>query len=662
MGTYDPQGMYQPGGIALDAKGRLWVAENSTTPKRVSVWNVKNGKNVDEFFGASSYFAYGYIDPDNANEIYAHNVLWEIDWDNYTTEPKTTIWRATEPNMAPAPNFGAHTSGGGFRILTADSGQQFGWGGAGSSRRKLIYVRDGDVFRPFAGIVNPWKDSARFPALAEFRETMKAQWDEERLARHKRPREMFWQDTTGDGKVQPDELTPLEKGGGIGWMKDDLTLLFSSGHVLKPSEISEDGVPSYDIKDLQSTPWVDASLFRGMTPIPMDEEGSVYTIKHRKGPSLIKWTPEAEMEWYYSDLIRWHGALGLPTAGAGRLWGMTRPMGIAGDYVAFQTYFGVNQLFRLDGMYIGNLLTAGGAGEMPYRGQNEGQGGAFIKLNIDGEERYFVIHGSHDVRVWEVMGLNSLQDLSGGTYDHTEEKVAKAKEAYDEYLNELEGVQPIDIVQGRDALNDAEAVGKDDPESNRGFEAKMACDDDNLYVHYDVDSPHELVNGQADPQIIFRGGNLIDIQLATNPNAKPDREKPAPGDIRLLVTRKDGKPFAVLFRPRVKGFEGERIVLKSPTGKEPFDAIDVVDVEMDYEEKPGGFKATITVPLDVVGFDPESGQEIGYDLGYIFGNEKGTRAFKRLYVNNNGFSANVVDDIPNESRLEPNQWGTGNVK
>ena len=45
------------------------------------------------------------------------------------------------------------------------------------------------------------------------------------------------------------------------------------------------------------------------------------------------------------------------------------------------------------------------------------------------------------------------------------------------------------------------------------------------------------------------------------------------------------------------------------------------------------------------------------DLGYIFGNENGTRTMTRTYWMNNSFSANVTNDIPNESRLEPAEWG-----
>ena len=51
------------------------------------------------------------------------------------------------------------------------------------------------------------------------------------------------------------------------------------------------------------------------------------------------------------------------------------------------------------------------------------------------------------------------------------------------------------------------------------------------------------------------------------------------------------------------------------------------------------------------------------NLGYIYGNAQGVgKAVRRAYLNNNSFSANVIDDIPNESRLEPKEWGEATVE
>ena len=83
---------------------------------------------------------------------------------------------------------------------------------------------------------------------------------------------------------------------------------------------------------------------------------------------------------------------------------------------------------------------------------------------------------------------------------------------------------------------------------------------------------------------------------------------------------------------------------------------------MEYRKTDTGFTAVVTVPLQLLGLSLTSGQSLTMDLGYIFGNAEGTRAAKRLYLHNHSFSANVVDDIPNESRLEPAEWGTATVE
>ena len=61
--------------------------------------------------------------------------------------------------------------------------------------------------------------------------------------------------------------------------------------------------------------------------------------------------------------------------------------------------------------------------------------------------------------------------------------------------------------------------------------------------------------------------------------------------------------------------------------------------------------------------DLKPGQKFKMDLGYIFGNAQGVgKAVRRAYIFNNSFSANVIDDIPNESRLEPKEWGEATVE
>ena len=183
----------------------------------------------------------------------------------------------------------------------------------------------------------------------------------------------------------------------------------------------------------------------------------------------------------------------------------------------------------------------------------------------DGMNRYFLLAGAHEGRVTEILGLDTVKRLPGGSYVHTEENVKLASLALEGYRKALQGNRRLEIVRGRNGLDDAKAVGKT-LDAGRAFKARAAYDDKNLYVRYDVTSPAPLLNAQPDPKIIFKGGNLLDIQIAADPSADAQRKTPAPGDLRILVSRQADKPVAVIFRPKVKDFNGQPQVLASPTG------------------------------------------------------------------------------------------------
>jgi len=63
VGRYEADGILEPGGIAVDREGKLWVAETQDSPKRISVWDAATGQFRMEFFGASPYATIVSIDP-----------------------------------------------------------------------------------------------------------------------------------------------------------------------------------------------------------------------------------------------------------------------------------------------------------------------------------------------------------------------------------------------------------------------------------------------------------------------------------------------------------------------------------------------------------------------------------------------------------------------
>jgi hypothetical protein len=74
----------------------------------------------------------------------------------------------------------------------------------------------------------------------------------------------------------------------------------------------------------------------------------------------------------------------------------------------------------------------------------------------------------------------------------------------------------------------------------------------------------------SDAAALYFSGVVYDPTLMMNrhdPQTDPTRTTPAPGDLRLLLTRQQRKPVAVFFRPKVKGLTGQPLVLTSPTGQ-----------------------------------------------------------------------------------------------
>ncbi len=637
IGRYDTQGIYMPGGITIDKTGQLWVAETTDSPKRFSVWNAKNGEFKKEFFGGSDYFAYGYIDPARTDEILVHNALWKVDWKNYQVTPETTVWRKTSPEMIPALGVGSYSAS--PKIITADNGRQYMYGN-NYAHFSGVFYRDGDLFKPIMSKIFVGYDYIG-PAGIPFMDNDRAKYP---------TGQYFWQDQNGDCCVQPGEVTSLKgtpfENFDVSWVFSDLTVL-ACGRLLKPVSM-ENGIPKYDLAKSEKYP-----VPVGYTAVP-SEDGGIFTYTPAKGPSLVRYDKDGKMLWSYNDITNWQSALNMGVTGPGKLWGMTQCMGKGGDFLAFQSYFGPNHLFRTDGIYVGALLKDGrlllnrGADE----GQPEGQGGYFGKLKVaPGQpERYFAIGGGQDARVWEVVGLDTIKDLPGATYVHTPELAQKAEQAQREYRLAMSAASQIVI--GNDIAT-TKSVEKE-LEVGRAFKVKVARDNKNIILDYEVNSDTQLVNAVPDPKLLFKGGNCLDVQLENNLGEA----------VRVLITQYQGKPFATVYFPKVKDFKGEPTVFNSPTGKESFDEISFLDnIALTTEKTEKGFHARVAIPLDALRLELKPGQKVKMDLGYIFGNSLGVgKAVRRAYLYNNSFSANVVDDIPNESRLEPKEWGEAVVK
>jgi hypothetical protein len=75
-----------------------------------------------------------------------------------------------------------------------------------------------------------------------------------------------------------------------------------------------------------------------------------------------------------------------------------------------------------------------------------------------------------------------------------------------------------------------------------------------------------------------------------------------------------------------------------------------------------GFEAMVTIPLAALGLTLQPARTVRMAGGCIFGNAQGTCTAVRAYAKNTSFTANVVNDIPHESRLQPQHWGQAAVE
>ena len=449
----------------------------------------------------------------------------------------------------------------------------------------------------------------------------------------------------------------------------DMMIWAEGGNLLKPVKWLENGQPIYDPEKIEKD--FLAGTPHGSGYLWLDPDGGVYTLASGQRPSLARWSADGGLEWGYPSIPQWHASLSLPVVKAGRLHGMTGGLGVAGNFTGSMSYFGVCHLFERDGIYAAALMRDGRmAGMGPDVGQPEGQGGQLVSVvtRPGFAPRTLLLAGGQDGRVTEVLGLDTVKPLSSREFTLTAADVKTAVDALADYNSKSGKAGRLIIAAGRKALE------KRQPHQQVvGWGAVLhgarRCDARSPLhqLRRDGASSTDQCRGRSETRV--QRGQLSRHPVGRRSERDSKRKTPAPGDVRLLVTRRaaaDGKilrPVAVVYRPKVKGFNGQPIVLNSPTGKESFDEIAVIEpIDLEYHKTPTGFQAVVAIPSDLLGLTLPRAASLKMDLGYLYGNATGSQVAARCYWTNNSFGANVTNDLPNESRLEPAEWGQATVE
>jgi len=668
--------MQVPRGIAVTDDGRLWVAEDEFSPRRVSVWNVKTGKLVRDYIGPANYQGWGLVfDPQDPTRILACGTEFKLDLDHKTTTPVRKMFLRRSRNDCFTPD-GNEMAGGGCKILRRD-GQEFL---VFSSRFGVrILRRKGEEYRPVAAIQG-------FEAYGgSIDGTDKAVWDSDLLTHHlpgwypeffkgQQGNNHIWNDSNGDGEVQEPEIVfdkSLRRGDryqpgrfgelstswcvGVGddfsvYMRGfcrDASVIYRFDPVFGP-----DGLPKYSFDRAKPIVVKQPPDEMGLDNIYMSASDRLYLTYPNNIPreiisknAIVCRDRDGEELWSIAG-PRDNGPkslYGYPCAG------FDYP-GL-GRGVATWVWWHNCRVYLLgeDGLYIGGFLNNTDSATGPEYVRPGAEVSCFAHQLADG--RFLIVNGYGSAHhIFELKGLDTAKRFEK-TFTVTSEAVAAAQKRLKETTSIPVRNQPAIIAGCNRGTSSAELVTL--RKTGRGAKISLQTDGTNLLVSADVRDETPMANDGSNWQTPFITGDCVDIQLGTDSAAEPVRRAPVPGDVRLVLTELRGEPLAVLYSPVVPGD-------KNPV---QFLATMIDDVRRLPEScspvivrSKGSYTLRAKIPLAELGFKNGVPRDlIRGDVGVIYGDATGRDRDQRLYYYNRNTA--IVSDLTTEASLVPNAWG-----
>ena len=686
VGKFNPAGMLKPWNVAVDKNGRLWVAEADSQPKRYSVWN-PDGTLWKEFFGSMDYSTTAYLDPAKPEFIYAQCVRYRVDYDKGTWYPDATILRKRDEAGVP---LGAPDAHGGAVIRTVKGRTFFLVGSLGLT----IYEQVGDAYVPRLASFTATKE--KIPLGKDGKPNPKAK---------PRPTKVpsLWVDDDNDGQVEPEEVRETDAPWTYMWtpcVDAEMNLYQPIGNrwaaqggakTTQPYGIArwtfqgfndKGGLVYGKVTDVATDPDGGAVA----EAIPDATNGSMVALvsggslergqrPQGSGHRVVMFSPDGKKRWEYQDVhcaFAWTGDAYTP----GHLTGaMVFVRGTTPDLVGVTGYYG--QYFLLDkqdGLFVDAL---GEDQRSVYKLDQhmvltENFNGTMFRHPQNGKT-YF-LGGDADLRLWELTGLDTMKRQSLQV-TVAPEQVAKAAAASKQ--NFLAGQIAVGKKTAKlPRLKKAAADGTYDEwqasqplticmEGNRTAQAQLGYDDQSLHVRFQVSDESPFVNTPTDPRLLFKSGDAVEVNLATDLEKRPVRgqnqQQMKPGDVRIIVAR-TAVGDLVATRYRYVTTEKEKpntfSVETKSSGKDTLDDVAVwTELPVNASVQKDGYVVEVAIPWKDLGIEPKPGLALSGDLGVIYGNEGGTKNAIRYLWSDKSPEVSINNDIPSEIRIHPNQWG-----
>jgi len=654
LGAWTPDGMLQPKGIAVDGGGRLWVAEDDHSPKRISVWDAKTGAFVTEYFGPTSYGALGgAICPSDPDVMVGQGCEWRLD---PVTGRARCLGVITRDGME---NARFATSKDGRTYLFVAGHWAFGRGPLS------IYERLGDARYVLRSVIDYLDASGKpLPGVSE--------------GATKAPAEtILWADADGNGQRDAGEIVSRVAGElkfSAWFMGATPDLALHSGDKrFAVSGWTACGAPRYDFAKPTRMPAPGLASPGGALVLQSGDYGVA------NGWYRCFDIASGTLRWSYPDnFVGVHGSHAAPPPEVGLIRGSYGPCGVAtlpepiGAVWAITTNVGEWHLLTASGFYLTKLFQGDptktvwpekavpGAilDDVPPGLGGEDFGGS-MTLTKDG--RLFVQAGKTGFWNVEVVGLDRVRALTGGTVTIAEADLATARGFREQLMQANVGTQRVTVARATPTFTgnlDKDFPGAKPLAYGKGDESKVrsaiAYDDTTLYVAWEVRDATPWTNGASVAEALYLSGDTVDLQLGAV-GADPKRREAGLGDVRISIGALKGKPTAVAFR-RIAANKQPKSFSSGVVKDYVMENVTVLDqARITVTAHGAGYQVEAALPLAQLGVSRLAGTTLSGDVGVTFGDQAGQRTRLRAYWSNQ--HTGIVDDAVFELAMEPALWG-----
>ncbi len=701
-GVFEPQAISHLVDVAVDSQGRVWAVEGWNYPRRVSVWG-QDGKLVRDYLGNTGYAgASCFLHNQDPTLAYCGPMEFKLDRTKNSWTLTRVLW---VPDPAQGESFPIDTASNimpeRFTSSAAGKPHEYLYShdcGADGGTGHVVYLERSGQYQPVAAITLAAHVSGK---LSHYGAVVQEPAGE--MAGLNAYDVVVWNDTNGDGKVQraecevvPAKTPGTDKRGGQtgiplsnGWggrIGSDLSIYTDGLARFKPLRYTADGAPVYGLAGRTEIGVKDNG---DVVPVPGEDRIICLSWDGYAGPTKLTGvnTKTGTLDWYYPNPYPGvHGSHRATMPKPGLLIGPNKTLGIVhvsdevGNVFALRGNLGQDFLMTTDGIFVGSMFQDGRLpGEslpdreaqlkgMPMEGFSEGGepfNGWFGK-QADGKVRLTTGMAREAGMVLEIKGLETIRRFQGGTIKvdlptivradrENTARLAAAAEAKKTVVKRLDKPFVANGDAGKWGRIPPVAIAREgQPEKAR---VRLAYDDANLYVLFEVEDASPWRNVGKDLSRLFKTGDAVDLQLGLDAAVKR-HAAPQAGDLRIVLAGFEGKPVAVVMAPVDKNAPAAaRKSYTSPVGTKVFARVEaLVTATVAVKAGAGRYVLEAAVPWSALGTTaPKPGTTLRGDFGFISSDAAGLINTARTYWANQ--ATNLVNDEPLEAWLYPDTWG-----